>query len=1486
MGEDKKTKGEPEITGLEDTLDDTRPLPVFVFDKDGKLISPTTEETTDTTPDRLAFDPERTIPEAPGATLIIRNGTAKAASSTATPQPERKPRSVSPFEPGEIIAVGRKPTEEPPKASNSLKTAFAKENRENLFTKLELNQPKQELEIPPRRAATYLTVDTETLNDPKNHQSLADEIKVIAESREFPAIQDDDGNLIIIALSERGGVEKLFDIEESFRHTIPTAKMILGSCEVTNSGDGIFGFTDEHLDRETFRKFSPTVLTRVSKALTIKINDPDSRVGSNLNLTTEETDDSQFVRLIKAISTVSKEIGGPDVLIGYENEFNALYEAATDDKTGIISLEGAGGMGKSRLRTELLKKLPAHILCSANSADRTLPGASLVTLANQLIKTATEELDEESKEELLNIGILYSSTETEEDVDNSISWKQFNELPHSKRIEFVSKHPDAIAELCFEAMSKLREKKDPKTLFVFEDLHHVDHISEPHIIKLIQRYSEAKEGQPPGKVLVTSRPEEMYQSTNFKELKTNPETKASTKVIKIEGLDLLRNDKLGYNFAYHSLPPKLREGCRLGDWYRKLARKANKSPWAMKTFMDEVKTYDQSTDSYPNLIITDDNAIELKPEVLRRIEEIKDETDMANYFQERLAKLEEKPRKFLQYIALMNEKLNLWQAIQILENLLGMTREDILKTASELGAAGYTSDDKLRGDFCKLQHESTRAIVLDSIPDQKTKIAMAKELYDLFKEDETFNQKTRYTLASIIAGSMPPAINMPFEDAEFWFDYQQLLRTLFADAEYHHNTESSYELAATGLNLSMTQACISGLQTGRSEYRPMIENLAIEVLFNRAESARVMGKFDETDEAVKALQNIHAHFPEIVDIVKLYLISFDKAEMQNRQDEMKDTFEKIQKCGKPIPESTKIRMEIVIAHYEERYDDVAGIYKENKAILEGEAGNYARTHGSPSPTYLDLRRICETKAPLEQIRKKGGRIDNQEFDDDVTMQSGAYTEEDLRKIEAIAEKLETIDKAMKSHPLGQSPWTAIKTLEQKGTISACLGRHESAIKLYSEVWRIADQLGLNDAAARAAKLKSDVQVLQALLTDNSTMRQSRVASLRASQVSEANSTPDNKGHRIELLKVAIQTLSEEGIEKSLSKVDEGSDYHTILRIERIRAVGILTQELLAESKDKKALAEELKPYISTALEDFKYINKKSSGWAGLPFVQYYLMGYAGHILNAAHETDTRISEMMGPETNLYDNKEYPFMNLQFVESGLEYGNGMIDLDFGEVQRKLDGLHILAKALRRLEHAKAQRNRTERDAALASKPDFRRIPRIGTLLRTIGFDTDEAVVDEIEEYEPELIASAQNLKRIAIEILEESPANKDLMTAKITEACTVFTEANKRWPSLATNPETLYHITSYMGFIAQIAYNHDIPIDENIFDELSHPFIKLTDVKKAYEYAKRITDSEGEAARKSDSLSALIAILETKKHNRRRQDRKEKDTRILQERRKQ
>lgn len=1466
MGEDKNTD-----IGLADTLDDTRPLPILKFDENGKLISPTTETTTDTSPDQATFDPERTVPEAPGATLIIRNGTADATRATATPprpttgQPDGKPRSISPFEPGEIIAVGRKPTEEPPKASNSLKTAFTKENRESLFAKLGLNQPKRGLEIPPRRAATYLTVDAETLNDPKNHQSLADEIKIIAESREFPVIQDDDGNLIIIALSERGGVEKLFDIEESLRHAAQTAKMILGSCEVTNSGDGIFGFTEEHLDRETFRKFPPTVLTRISKALAIKINDPDSRVGSNLNLVTEETDDSQFVRLIKAISTVSKEIGGPDVLIGYENEFSALYKAATDDKTGIISLEGAGGMGKSRLRTELLKKLPAHILCSANSADRTLPGASLVTLANQLIKITTEELDEESKEELLNIGILYSSTETEEEVDNSISWKQFNELPHSKRIEFVSKHPDAIAELCFEAMSKLREKKDPKTLFVFEDFHHVDHISEPHIIKLIQRYSEAKEGQPPGKVLVTSRPEEMYQSTNFKELKTNPETKDSTKVIKIEGLDLLMNDKLGYDFAYHSLPPKLREGCRLGDWYRKLARKANKSPWAMKTFMDEVKTYNQSTDSYPNLIITDDNVIELKPKVLRRIEEIKDETDMANYFQERLAKLDEKPRKFLQYIALMNEKLNLWQAIQILENLLGMTREDILKTSSELGAAGYTSDDKLRGDFCKLQHESTRAIVLDSIPDQRTKVEMAKELYDLFKEDETFNQKTRYTLASIIAGSMPPAIDMPLEDAEFWFDYQQLCKALFADAEYHHNTESSYELAATGLNLSMMQACIAGLQTGRREYRPMIENLAIEVLFNRAESARVMGKFDETDEAVKALQNIHAHFPEIVDIVKLYLISFDKAEMQNRQDEMKNTFEKIQKCGKPIPESTKIRMEIVIAHYEERYDDVARIYKENKVILEGEAGNYARTHGAPSPIYLDLRRICETKAPLEQIRKKGGKIGNQEFDDDVTMQSGAYTEEDLRKIEAIAEKLETIDKAMKSHPLGQSPWTAIKTLEQKGTISACLGQHEAAIKLYGEVWRIADQLGLNDAAARAAKLKSDVQVLQALLTDNS--------------------TPDNKGHRIELLKVAIQTLGEEGIEKSLSKVDEGSDYHTILRIERIRAVGILTQELLAESKDKKALAEELKPYISTALEDFKYINKKSSGWAGLPFVQYYLMGYVGHILNAAHETDTRISEMMGPETNLYDNKEYPFMNLQFVESGLEYGNGMIDLDFGEVQRKLDGLHLLAKALRRLEHAKAQRNRAERDAALASKPDFRRIPRIGTLLRTIGFDTDEAVVDEIEEYEPELIASAQNLKRIAIEILEESPANKDLMTEKITKACTIFTEANKRWPNLSTNPETIYHITSYMGFMAQIAYNHDIPIDENIFDELSHPFIKLTDVKKAYKYAERITDSEGEAARKSDSLSALIAILETKKHNRRRQDRKEKDTRILQERRK-
>lgn len=1409
---DKQGTDKTGITGLERTLE-MKPT----FDEDGNII-----DVADTTPDQKPFEPpakEEMLKD----TLIIRQeamDAARIAASSTAPAAQPPAIPKSPFEPGEVVVIGEK-TVEPDKASNALRINFTEENHRSLFQKVGLGQPKQTLKIPPSRAAAYLIINAATLNDPQNHPALIDEIKIIAESGKFQVIQDDNGNLIIISLSERGGIEKLFDIEESLRKAIPEAQMISGSCTVENYGDNTFSLTDEDLNAQTLETYPDIALTRVSKALADKINDPQRRVGSNLYLNTAELNDPQFVKLIKAASIVSKELGGTDELIGYEAELDTLYKSATDDETSIISLEGAAGMGKSRLRTELLKKLPAHILCSANDSDSTLPGASLVTLAGQLAAIT----------------------------DESISLNQFQDLSHAKRIEFASRHPETVTELCFEAMSKLREKQGPKTLFVFEDLHHVDHISEPHIIKLLQRYSKTGESKPAEKVLVTSRPEEMYQSTNFKELKEN----TNTKIITLKGLDLWRNDQLGYKFAYHSLPPKLREGRHLENWHQKLARKANKSPWAMKTFMDEVKTYDQTTGSYPNLIITDANTIELKPEVLERIEQIKSEADMATYFHGRLARLDEKSRKFLQYVALMDEDLHIGQIFLIFTNLLGIDPAEIGKVVSKIGAAGYISEDQFHGQFCKLQHENTKAIVLNSIHDQE-RVAMAKELYKLFKEDDTFNPKTRHNLTSIIAGSIPVSTSLTGDEGEFWFDYEQLSAALLADAEYHHNTEASYELASTTLSLPTVQACIIDLQQGgnKENYPLIISELAIAALFNRAESARIMGQFDETDKAIQALKNIHSHFPEIVDIVKLYLIAFDKADMQSRREEMKAILSDIQKYSDQIPAYTRIRMEITAATHERRFDDVIRIYRENKTILEEEATNYSRNHGgAQSPTYIELLRACEVMAPFEQIRKSGNKVTNQNFDEDITLQPGAYTAEDLKKIAAIADRLTKIDNSMKSHPLGLSPWTTIRVLEVKGNLAACLGQYETAVKSYSEGWRIADQLKFNNPAARIAKIKGNVQVVQALLTDNS--------------------TPEGQNQRIELLKLALETYSQEGIEKSLSQVAGSSDLQIILRLERIRAIGTMLQEL----------REQLKPYITTAMEDFKYANKKSADWAQLPYVQYYTMGYIGHILSVAHQ-------VLEPEEDLYDSKQYPYMNLQYIESGIEYGDGMIDLNFGEVQRKLDGLHFLAQALRRLEHARSQIKRAYRDAALPGRENLTRIPkRTDTVLRAVSLDadTDEAIVDEAEEYDQEFIESAQNIKRLALEILERPTVDRNTMEEKITEACRSFTKINQQWPALATNPDTLYHAVSYIGFIAQIAYSHDLPIDENIFDEKSHPYIKLAEVKQAYKYAGRITDSSGEAARKSDSLSALIAILETKKHNKKRQDRKTKDTKILMERQK-
>ncbi|MCX6735078.1 MAG: hypothetical protein NTZ25_04205 [Candidatus Peregrinibacteria bacterium] len=1349
-------------------------------------------------------------------------------------------------------------------------------NHKQLFKKFKF-PITPEVKSAKKRTASYLIIDAATISDPSSQKRIRKEISIIANSRDFIVTQDNKGNLIIFSLSERGGVEKLFDIEKSTRAEVPSSKILIGDCTLYNEERGLT-LLDSSLDPEAAQILTSeeTCFTLVSDRLSTKIANPDSRIGSNTKLQTRNHPDSKFRILVEALSRVSEELGGPDKMIGYEEELAALIKWATDDTTNIISLEAAGGMGKSRLRTELLRKLPNSILCSMNPSDKNIQGSSLATIAKQLAAIskieATDNPGQNDQEEIVIykalLGVDPNTGEFNYE-DRGITLSQFTNAPHAERVRFAAVHPDTVKELCLSTIQKLRSTKNPKTLFVIEDLHHADRISEPHIIELIKEFS-AINGDSQGKVLVTSRPEEMFQSLAFKDLKGNPANKKNIKTLKLNGLDLLRNSSLAKEFAFHSLPTEIRvddkgQDLKMGDWYYALARKAKNSPWIMKSYMDQICEYDEATGTYPNIILKE-GTLEVSSEVIDKITKInpEDERDIANYFQERLAALSEVSLKFLQYISLMEEKLGTWDGIQILNKLMGLDNSQLIAQSETLSRAGYLTHDSVRGEYCKLQHEGTRDIVLASI-DPKAKVEMAKQLFELFRDNDGITPKVKYNLATIIAKTIQADPYPNLETEDFWIKYHELSKGLLQEADLQHDVKRIIEIAQEGLSIPNIQGCLAALKSNRLPYGTEIIEATLDYIFRIAENSRLTGQFDQTDRSLTTLQEIHKNFPLQVDVVRMYRISFDTACMKYDVPAIKAAHKALIECGKPIPTTQRAIVDILLAHFEDRFDDVDKIYDKNKIAIEKEANEYTKSHGIPSPQHLELRRICEAKNPYERIRRKN-EIDGQAYDDDVIMHPGSLSAEDLIQMTHIDQILEKIETTRRAHPLGIDSHSELKIIEQQAGVKAFLGSHEESVKLFAEAWRIANQMGLNEPAARIAKLKGDTQVMQALLLSDF-----------------------SRDQKVELLREAISTYSNEGLDKSLSEKDsEGSQYQFIMRLQRMRATGILLQEL--HSQRRPTHKAEIEQLINSGLKDFTYMNTEQKGLSSdlEGMIHFYFMGYIGHLLQIASFNGIDI------DPSIYDGTQNPYMKLTAIEKAIKYGESTTDLGFGEVQRKLDGLHTLAKALRRKKNKEFNQARDTRDDNLILKRNIQIRPREAIVYENVGLgDPEEKRIVEKPTFEEGFAQKVQALKSLG-QSASKAPdlprllneESRTILQDMIKAAVEIFKEINTTQPQFSNTPEVLYQVMSAMGYVLKCAFDLKLEIDENLFDTAKFPYMNMAKIKETYEdFAQSMSDGgRGTVEHKSEGLFTILSILQEKEFIKKKEARIKKDNATVAKRR--
>jgi hypothetical protein len=170
---------------------------------------------------------------------------------------------------------------------------------------------------------------------------------------------------------------------------------------------------------------------------------------------------------------------------------------------------------------------------------------------------------------------------------------------------------------------------------------------------------------------------------------------------------------------------------------------------------------------------------------------------------------------------------------------------------------------------------------------------------------------------------------------------------------------------------------------------------------------------------------------------------------------------------------------------------------------------------------------------------------------------------------------------------------------------------------------------------------------------------------------------------------ALKTYGEEGI-KSLTGVDQEDFYQFSIRVQRIRATGILALSYANEIETRKPgehereqLRKELEAHMEKALEDFKYINKHQKWKRGAksPHIQYYVMGYIGHLLSVAKELKIMTVD--------FDNEEeFPYMNAQGVEQGKLYADSVVNEpahDLNERYRKTKGLELMANFIKTQTH---------------------------------------------------------------------------------------------------------------------------------------------------------------------------------------------------------
>lgn len=1127
--------------------------------------------------------------------------------------------------------------------------------------------------------------------------SLLIQLKAIYASKKF-SITRQDGYILIVNASERGGAYLTGFATSLFLASRGEIKALVGSGKVVHSKEkGRPSFSIEGTLPSTAETSTGSEVSELGTGMYVHkdMYDPEAKRlkardgGQYHTEAVAVKEGGNWLRLRKHEPSVTLVIGGPDKFIGYEEELTILNSSLNDENTRLTILKAAAGMGKSRLLAEAAKSNPSMIVLSIDPSGKTVEGSGLVKVAEQLMQYVKKNID-------------FNTPEARKMRD---AVTQFNSMPHPQRLKLAQNKPRELVDLCRVAFRFLENNELGSIKVVLDDVHHIDSHSDSHLMALM---ASLIEGDSKNKVVLSMRPEERYKSKAQKTLEAHVKTRGKeagkniVKNVTLEGLDF-SNEKVAYDFIYHSLPEEFRKGKKLGgDWWKKLGKMADKWPLAMTTFMDAIMAkHDTLTkENKPSVLTAPENEIMLSDQFMEYLETKIPRGDIDKYARERLSELPDHLKTFMYSIALLGGSVNAAQLRKI-KAITGDISDSDLDFVLIMGR--YII--QRRGRY-ELQNQIVVGSTVDSMSDQE-RIDLSIKISVGFANDADVSEDVKLALLHNVASQAGP------EAKNFWTVYGKKVSDSFADARGNKAYGKSYgtAMAVFGMPLAEIDNLPVGEMTTMQKELAFIDGripqgakdgfqfvFALSALEALGSGAMMLGKFDEAQLAFEKFERGLLKSPSgrLEFIQSAVLNMFQLAYLQKDIGKMREILATKVESSFQMSKHNGIKavMELQLAYIEafrsggnkdEGVQEVMKLYSERSADIN----SLKRQEGNNDAygAYLEISRLVHGRVPMELIRdeavsirlsedqkrsygrQKAGltkperaellrQMGNKKLDEDMLFHRGVLDSRQLTKLMEIDGLITKLTEQQAQYPSTLSPHAGMSLLDMKAQIAGMLGRHQEAVEMFAEYWRQADQMGMHAEAARAAKMKGDIQMVQALAGHNPTLSRNNI----------------NRSRALE----AVRTYSEEGV-KSLTSVDPKSFYQESIRINRIRAIGALAMSYSYDvannepkSEEVNQMTEEFKPHLEMALRDFDYLNQNSHQNAGDAECQYCIMGYLGHIFKFARERGLALPD-------LKDASKYPYASDVGLAKAVEFSKKIDDnpkVDLGEKARKLAGVEAM------------------------------------------------------------------------------------------------------------------------------------------------------------------------------------------------------------------